>query len=194
MLKTVKEDTDHLSEEEVRAQIEALTPPELIKIKKMSKLYGYGGIDIDPDDLLQEAIKRALDGTRKCKRSINFLVFLKNAMRSIASATQKEQVPENENAFSKDAHSGDIPGMSSSSPEENVLAQDRAKACEAKLQEIYDLFKDDDDATAILMGQEDGLSAQKIREMWGLDEKTYNSTRRRIRRTVDKKYPGGWSA
>jgi RNA polymerase sigma-70 factor (ECF subfamily) len=192
VLKTVKEETDHLSEDEVRAQIEALTMPELIKIEKMSQL--YGGRDVDPGDLLQEAIKRALDGTRKCKRGVDFLVFLKNAMRSIASAKRKKQVPENDIAFSKDAHSGDISGMPTSSPEENVLAQERAKACEAKLQEIYDLFKDDGDATGILMGKEEGLSAQEIREMWGMDKTTYNSTRRRIRRTVNKKYPKGWSA
>ena len=192
MLKTVKENTDYLSEAEVRAQIEALTMPELIKIEKVSKL--YGGIDIDPGDLLQEAVKRTLDGTRKCKRGVDFLVFLKNAMRSIASAKRKKEVPENDIAFSKDEHSGDIAGMPASSPEENALAQERAEAYEAKLQAIFDLFKDDENATAILMGHEEGLSAQEIREMWGMDETTYNSTRRRIRRTVDKKYPEGWSA
>src|SRR6266446_5307209 len=40
----------------------------------------------DLADMLAEALVRALDGTRKCPRGVNLMVFLARAMKSIAWA------------------------------------------------------------------------------------------------------------
>ena len=57
--------------------------------------------------------------------------------------------------------------------------------------EIGDLFANDQQAELVLNGTMNGLSAEEIRESGAMDRSTYNTTRKRIRRRIDKKYPNG---
>ncbi len=191
MLKNVEDETETLSKDEVRKEIQAFTrPEELLKLKKIAaRLSGNG---LDPEDLIQEAICLALEQRRKCPKGVNFLVFLANAMRSIACNSRKKRTPENVIAFSKDEQTEENIGHFTSSPEEDSLAEEQRQSCAIIIQEIYHLFENDETATIILMGKEDNLSAKEIRDLYNIDETTYNSACRRIRRKVDMKYPEGW--
>jgi hypothetical protein len=42
------------------------------------------------------------------------------------------------------------------------------------------------------MGELDGLEAEEIRVVCGLDKTAYATVRRRIRRTIDREFPRGW--
>ncbi len=55
-----------------------------------------------------------------------------------------------------------------------------------------DLFDEDEDALKVLLGLFDTQSAEEVRETWGMDEKAFATIRRRIRRKIDKAFPGGW--
>jgi hypothetical protein len=54
------------------------------------------------------------------------------------------------------------------------------------------LFDDDSQARDLVEGIMEGFSAGELRELTGLDETSYASKRRLIRRTIDKHYPEGW--
>lgn len=190
MLNDEQEKISPLSVEEVREKLSALSLIELAKLMKIAKVYSFKGVD--SEDLIQETIKRCLDGVRKCPENVDFLVFLAGAMKSVADGMRKKIIPENDVAFSIEDNCGDIPCYQEPSPEQILEQDSRRKFFEVKLKEVYNLFEGDESAIAVLKGQEEGLSRVEFCENYGMDIKTYNTTRRRIRRALDKAYPEGW--
>lgn len=181
---------ESLSTDELRVAF-ALSPLQRAKlVKAASRL--VGGTDYEPDDLVSEAVVRALDGTRTCPRDVPPTVFLWNAMKSIASAAWESR------SLRPRATSIDGPGSekiaaklraSERSAEEGLVAsEDSAKRLEA----LMTLFKDDADALCVVMGDLDGLEADEIRALCSLDKLAFPTVRRRIRRTIDRGYPEGW--
>ena len=74
---------DTRSRDEVESAIIAFTPDELLRLRKVSRYYA-SLYTLEADDLLQEGIVRALDGSRKCPANISVVRFLAEAMSSIA--------------------------------------------------------------------------------------------------------------
>ncbi len=71
--------------DEVRDAVAALTTADLLRLQRIGAIYG-ASIGVEGMDLVNEAISRALSGVRGCPRDVSFVVFLRNAMRSIASS------------------------------------------------------------------------------------------------------------
>jgi DNA-directed RNA polymerase specialized sigma24 family protein len=131
---------------------------------------------LDWEDLLHEAIDRALSGARKWPRSVPLVAFLCGTIRSISgdlwregkfkseipiSATETEIVPPDEN-----------PG-----PEREVMAR-------RMLESIFERFKSDKDALAVLQGLGDGSNPEEIQRANGITPKRYASAQKRIRRRM----------
>lgn len=196
MLKVVNKEKNCLSAKEVKEQIEALSVPDWIRLKKIARAYSGNGVE--PDDLIQETIARALSNVRNCPRDVNFMKFLANAMKSVAEAQRKKQHPENKADFSIDDENNAIlifdkgDNVLNIPQEQAIENKKRTEKIGQRLQEVLELFKDDEPAELIIMGKEDGLSAKEIKETFDIDKKTYDTTLRRIRRTIDKHYPNGW--
>jgi hypothetical protein len=71
--------------DEIASAIRSLTPAQWARLRKVSLRYGRD--HIAPDDLLQEALRRAIDNDghgRNCPCDIDVVKFLAEAMRSIA--------------------------------------------------------------------------------------------------------------
>ena len=196
MLKIVNKEKDCLSPEEIKERINALSAPDWIRLKKIA--YFYSGNGVEPDDLIQETITRALSNVRNCPRDVDFMNFLANAMKSIAGAQRKKQLPENTADFSMDDGNKaqqifDQDNNARVIPQEKAIEdKKRTQKIEQRLEEVLELFKDDEHATIVFMGKQDELTAREIREEFDIDKKTYDTTLRRIRRTIDKHYPDGW--
>jgi hypothetical protein len=62
-----------LSVAEIADGINNLSDADLLRIKKASQYLSYGGAR-SPQELRQEAVKRAVDGTRKCPRDVGIRV------------------------------------------------------------------------------------------------------------------------
>jgi hypothetical protein len=77
-----------LSPAEAIDSIRTLSAPDLLRLKKASQYWSYGGAR-PPEDLRHEAIRRVAAGARKCPRDIPIVAFLIGVMRSIASADRK---------------------------------------------------------------------------------------------------------
>jgi len=184
-----------LSNAEIRTALEALSKPELLRLTKIAARM-VGGTRFTSDELVQEAIYRALKekGGRKCPRDVPFLKFLANVMRSVASADRKTtaidpitQADRSASITTEDQASRVPDGRKT--PEDVLIDADEYEKCVKSLQ---DLFVDDSECLLIVMGDLDGLQAEEVREMGGMDEKTWNTARRRMRRKIDKLCPEGW--
>jgi hypothetical protein len=134
-----------------------------------------------------------LEGGRKCPAHVDVVKFLAEAMRSIADG-EAEKI-ENQVALTPIAQLGDEQDGAVDPEEPRLNAEDAAIGTQ-NVAAIHDamlaLFNDDSQARDVVEGIMEGFSADELRELTGLDETSYASKRRRIRRTIDKHYPEGW--
>jgi DNA-directed RNA polymerase specialized sigma24 family protein len=181
-----------LSIDEAREAIAALTTADLIRLKKVGALYAVG-VGVDGLEVLNEAVRRALDGTRNCPGDVPMTVFLVNVMRSMASSerakAKEEPMMESMSSTLDDGPAVLEPPSPTRNVEEMRLAREDA---EGRLRALEDIFRDDDDAQLVLMGDVDEMSADEIRALGCWDEQAYATIRRRIRRKIAARYPQGW--
>lgn len=181
-----------LSTDEVRDAIAALTTAELIRLQKVGAIYAVG-VGVEGLDVVNEAVSRALDGTRTCPRDAPVLIFLINAMRSMASSertkAKEEPVMESMSSTLDDGPAILEPLAEGRNVEDLRLAREDA---EARLKALEEIFVDDDDAQLVVMGDLDGLDADEIQTLGGWSAQAYATIRRRVRRKITARYPRGW--
>lgn len=185
--------TGTLSRDEVESAIRAFTPDELLRLCKVSLYYSSPG-KLEADNLLQEAIVRALDGSRKCPADISVVKFLAEAMRSIAHG-EREKIksrPVTKSLDSTDERDGvALDTLDPSRSIEETMINEESAAI------IYDnvlsLFQEGTRERDMAEGIMEELNAEELRELLDLDKTAYNSMRRLVRRRINKAYPKGWS-
>lgn len=188
---------DRLTEDEMRQAVTALSDVELLKLERAA-VWLTSRRSISPDDLLQEAICRSLEGTRRCPREVRFVAFLINAMRSILSSHQKasagDPIELSTSISALSEGDDEIDPLASirdnaPTPEQQLLAEDEANQMKAALHRLFD---NDPEAELVLLDIFAGLSAEETRTDLQLDETEYATIRRRIRRRINQHYPEGW--
>lgn len=183
-----------LTTQEVSAAIEALTPAQRGKLKRIAVGYCYNAPH-EADDLLHHAFLAALRGSRKCPSDVSIVRFLAQAMRSIASAVSKAKERKPTSKFGElvefdvegEAIEYDPPdkGMS---PEQILLSNETVDRIRKK---ILGLFPDDANAKTIAEGMMCKIEGEELRALTDLDTKAFDTKRRYVRRTIDKKFPKG---
>ena len=161
-----------------------VTAMDLLRLKSVARLYGRG---LPPEvgwaDLLQEACARVLDGSRKCPEGLPMVPFLAGVMRSIRA----------EHCRRARRHTAHVPQMLAELDPAGDLAsgeRDRAPQLERSLMamelltQIDRLFADDPRALQIIEGLFEGLSPDQIRAKYDMTKTDYDSTRKRMRRTL----------
>lgn len=180
--------------DEVAVAIRSLTPVGLARLKMVAKKYAFGR-PIEPEDLLQEAFTRALD-SRVCPVHVDIVKFLAEAMRSIAHG-ENEKVERKlalvplDDTGNREQGAWAVPDPADNA-EAGMVATEQARRYAAAVAAIMALFSDDPTAKDILEGTMEGMSADELRELTGLDKTGYDSKRKLIRRRIDKQYPEGW--
>jgi len=169
------------TEGEVQVAIRELSDDDYMHLLQAAK-----GLEkvcrLTADDLLNEALVRVLDMTRKIPRTESFLTVLYGVMRSIASSDGKRhdnsQVDavddEDLNRFeSKEAH-----------PDETIFLEDVRK-------KVMAVFEGDDVAQAICEGWffED-MTDKDLGELSGLDPKKLASAKKAVFRDLRKSKVG----
>jgi RNA polymerase sigma-70 factor (ECF subfamily) len=163
---------------EVSRALAALSEIELLRLRALARLRARGlPPGIDWSDLLNEALARALDGSRQWPQGVPFLVFLAGVMRSVCDEVWRRRRREAALlVFGAEADCRDV--ACPAADQERVLA-----ACEA-VAAIYRLFAGDLVALRIISGLANGQSPEDIRVLHGLSELEYHSARRRMRRAL----------
>jgi RNA polymerase sigma-70 factor (ECF subfamily) len=181
------------SRDEVASAIRLFTASDWARLKLVAQKYSNGR-PIEPDDLLQEAMQRAIDG-RVCPAHVDVVKFLAEAMRSIAHG-ETEKV-EQKLVLVTVSKTGDYPAEAlavadpKQSIEERMMSEQNAAVFR---RDMLALFDDDPQARDILEGTMEDMTAEELRELTGLSQTAYDSKRRLIRRRIDKAYPQGWKS
>ncbi|MGL4967820.1 MAG: RNA polymerase sigma factor [Inquilinus sp.] len=161
------------TEQDLRRALAALSEPDLLRLQAIARLRCRGLPGLDWQELLHEAVLRALDGSRPWPRDVSLIAFLAGIMRSLRSDHWRRQ------QATAAALSVQAAEVADRAPDpERIAAASQALAA------IDRLFADDPAALAVILGLSQGLSAEEIRRRTGLSETEYDSTRKRMRRAL----------
>jgi RNA polymerase sigma-70 factor (ECF subfamily) len=164
---------------DVRAALAALPEEDLLRLRAIARLRARSLPDgMSWSDLLHEAVLRALTGARPWPPGLSLVAFLAGVMRSIGD----EQ-------WRRHRRQRDLPA-----PSDSGGADDPERACAAAevLVAIQRLFLSDTAALKVITGLINGMAAEDIRRHYDLTTVEYDTTRRRIRRTL-LRHSLGWS-
>ena len=164
---------------DVGAALAALSEEDLLRLRAIARLRASSlPGDMSWSDLLHEAVLRALTGARPWPPGVSLLAFLAGVMRSIGDEQWRRHRRQH-----------DLPA-----PGDGGEAHDPERACAAAeaLAAIQQLFASDDAALKVIKGLINGMAAEEIRRHYGLTAVEYDTTRRRIRRTL-LRYDLAWS-
>jgi RNA polymerase sigma-70 factor (ECF subfamily) len=127
------------STEAVAQALAALRPPDLVQLKRLAQLRARQLAGLEWDELLNEALLRALNGSRRWPEGVPLLAFLAGIMRSLVDARVQERRRLAERALaSGDAHV--------TAPPDDQL---HARQC---LSAIAQFFANDPDVLALIGG------------------------------------------
>jgi DNA-directed RNA polymerase specialized sigma24 family protein len=159
--------------DEIADAIRALTPAQSVRLRLVAEKYAWR-CPFGPDDLLQEAFLRALEGGRKCPAHVDVVRFLAEAMRSIADG-EAEKI-ENQVAFTPIAQLGDEQD-GAVDPEEPRLNAEDAAMCKQNVAALGNamlaLFNEDSQARDLVEGIMEDFTAEELRKLTELDETAY---------------------
>lgn len=180
------------SREEMETAIRAFTDAQWARLGRVGRRYAWR-CRWDPDDLVQEAIARALAGSRNCPADVDVVKFLAEAIRGIADdEAAKAEIATRHVPIV--APGEEAPGAADVE-DERLNAEQRALEA-GNLAEIraavLALFDDDPVARDLADGVMEDMSKAELCEMLDLDDKSYATKRRFIRRRVDERWPRGW--
>ena len=156
---------------DVGAALAALSEEDLLRLRAIAKLRARSLPDgMSWSDLLHEAVLRALTGARPWPPGVSLLAFLAGVMRSLCDEQWRRHRRQDRLSILRGSGGADDP--------------ERACAAAEALAAILRLFASDKAALKVITGLISGMAADDIRRHYGLTAVEYDTTRRRIRRTL----------
>ena len=159
------------STETVRRALATLTPSDLVRLKRLAQLRARLLPGLEWDELLTEALLRALDGSRRWPESVPLLAFLAGIMRSLVDRRVHER-----RRLAEQALAG-IGTASTSSPE----VQLHARQC---LAAIAQFFAADPDVLAVIAALTRQYLGGSDNPAPRLSQKRRESARKRLARAI----------
>lgn len=180
----------YLSTADIEAALRALPEAGWIRLRKISHIFANLST-IKADDLLQEACRRALDGSRRCPRNLDLFKFLDGTMRSIASDTLKAEKRHPHlslvSVIDGEEDTYEPPDEQPSAEDALIGEQEVARIKQA----ILLLFEDDPVAQIMVEGIMEDMDGEELRALTELDKTAFASKRRLIKRRTEKAFPEG---
>jgi DNA-directed RNA polymerase specialized sigma24 family protein len=177
-LNGMSEEVETLSIEEVGRLLGRLRQPDLLRLAALARTWVIGLPRRDPKDLLSEALARILSGDRPWPAHVSFSAFLSQVMRSIASHWRHEDQRE---PLADDGGEG---------------LHDRAPPVDHEYSDLTERMRatleDDTPARDMLDHVLLQTSRKEARAQLGLDETGYDTTRRRMIRSLQRQFNPGW--
>jgi hypothetical protein len=180
---------DRIPVTEMHDSIEAISDADMGRLVEgaqgFSRLCG-----IPANDLINEAFKRALEGSRTCERGEPLVSFLCGVMKSFASQENEARkkgfrptvVTRNGEQFLPDAPANDP------SPEQYAVSAVDHRAVLAKIEAMV---AGDEQLQLLIEGIYDNMRGAELQELLGVDEKGLAALRKKLRRLLLAAFPGG---
>lgn len=171
---------------EIMKMFVQLPPAELCRIR-LSARYLSRGTGEDEDELVHEAIARLC--RTEPPREIKLPVLMYQTMRSLAHCSRNSaRRTRHTRGGEEERH------LCTASAEQEVeeLEEENRRAVRDQdaIEQIWRFFGNDAGVSAILEGISEGKSPSQIRFEAGMTQLDYNSAHRRLRRGLDKLFPG----
>lgn len=177
-----KEKTEILSVSEFKEAMSLLSNADFIKLGGMADALCWG-LAVEGKELLSLAFCRALEGKRKCPKSLSIIVFIYGVMESLKSAYFKKRKndPLSNLVDFEGEDTLDINDLQTTmdTPEELLLAKQTLK-------DIDSIFASNDTEQMVLLGKIDECSPSEIQEMLGISSVQYASALKGIKRKLEK--------
>jgi len=183
--------------QEIDQAISLLTHDDLLKLRKSAgwRTRALGRVDVerDAEGLLQDAVTGTLagcEGTRAGRRwnkRVDFVKHLTEVMRSISNHWSEQQ--KKRDSFSglgiaiPDSKEDQSPVHGVRSGEPSI---ERVLAAKAELEQIFELFRNDEQATLVLEHWSKDMAGPEIIGPQ-FDKRQYEATVKRIRYAVQRK-------
>lgn len=202
----------HASVEELSRALMMLTAGERLRLFARARLLLWGTEYTDPQELLNEAVKRALIAASGAKQDgergrpwpldrVPLPAFLSGCMDSISDSSREslgQTQTDRLEAIAGEARDVDTMiyracGWNTDAVEQAIEvedAADRQQRARADAQFIEAHFKDDQEVLAVIEGEKADMPVAEVLALFDLDQRTYDTARRRLRRQVDKLMPG----
>ena len=179
----------HATTAEVAAALVALSGADLVRLKRIAQLRSTGLSPVNWEDLVNEAVARSLAGARAWPRSIPFIAFLAQTIRSIASE-ERRRLDHEQTCVEADLRSGEDDDQPIAGLAVNHITPERELIARKTLKDIENLFHDDQEAKSILHGFGQGATPEQIQASAALTPTQYASAQRRIRRRLARYLAG----
>jgi DNA-directed RNA polymerase specialized sigma24 family protein len=164
--------------QELETALARLSTEELTKLQVLASVRATGLAHMDWADLLQEAIVRALSGSRAWPRDVPLLAFLAQTMRSVANESWLGM------------QRADAAFVEIESADAQPLDPEREAAAAEALQRLNALFVGDPDTLAVLEGMALGSAPAEIQRQYAITPQRYAAAQKRIRRRLAGKNTG----
>ncbi len=174
---------------EIRHGIEALTEAELCQIRKTAGTLIYiGDLNWDIDDLLQESVKRLLDGRRNWRRDMTLASLIIGVIRSIAHGEHstpqfKTEILETD-LYSEQSGENDGRYLDNVRGEGNPILNSQEIEYQSNVLALLESLNSDRIAKDILLGHIYGYKRAEIIERLLLTPKEFDTANRRLKRRI----------
>ncbi|MGJ4973421.1 RNA polymerase sigma factor [Bradyrhizobium sp. HKCCYLRH1073] len=186
------ETVTHFSAAEITEAIRGLGAAERLRLRAIARTLTRFS-PLDPDDLAQEALFRAMQGTRICPRDLEPVRFLAGVMTGIVSDAAKSRKRHPETRLEALIEGGIEFADGAMNAEEHLVAAEDDRTQIARAQEtkrrVLELFEEDLVAQTIAEGLMVGMEGEELRALTGLDGTAFASKRKFVRRHINKAFP-----
>lgn len=175
-----------VSVSEIAANLRNMSAADLVRIRQISKLRAVAMSEVTWEDLLNESFRRALEGTRRCPRSVPLIAFLAQTIRSLAS--EEARRVESSNTV-REVDLGTPDGEIGGSLDDlavNLVHPEREASARSSLTQIEAFFADDAEALKVIHSLAEGRAPSEAQKDAGMTATQYASTQRRIRRRLSQ--------
>ena len=175
--------TRYATREEAHDAIQDLQKSDFAKLMLIARFFArkrrLAAADAEPEDLLQEAIAKTLDGRRRWSREVSIVRHLDRVMEShsghLAERRELEAKRGREHMYDPDL----LPEPASLEPSPEARVRNRDA-----LDNVLTSFAGDEQALQLIRLKGDDLTASEIRRQLGMSKTEYNTVTKRIRRRV----------
>lgn len=163
--------------------LKKLSDPERLALEAYASRCTGGTPYSSAQDIINEAINRALEGRRHWPRDVDLAVFLVNSVRSIANTSR--QLAEQAHLSIEALHEEDDGARNllyqpTCSTEEVALARERERLGQAAVKFARSTLAGDVEGLRVLDGMVADLSPKDMKEAFDLDDLAFDAARQRV--------------